>query len=62
MDQFFVPKRQKAIKKTSFGLIGKFTIKKIRILFEISFFYKTFLFFAFFNLLKDKSLFLSKFG
>ena len=46
MDQFFVTNSLKAIKKTSSGLIGKFTIKKTGILFE-SFFYKTFLFFAF---------------
>ena len=46
MDQFFVPNTLKAIKKTSSGLIGKFTIKKNRILFESSFFIKLF-FFAF---------------
>ena len=61
MDQFFVPNRLKAIKKTSSGLIGKFTIKKLRILFESSFFYKTFLFFAFFKSPRAKSLFVSRF-
>ena len=34
MHQFGVPNRRKAIKKTSSGLIGKFNIEKIRILFE----------------------------
>ena len=41
MDQFFVPYRLKAIKKTNSGLIGKFTTKKIQIRFQSSFFYKT---------------------
>ena len=63
MDQFSVPNRLKAIKNTSSGLIGKFTIKtKIRILFESSFFYKIFLFFfAFFKSPRDKSLIISRF-
>ena len=58
MDQFVVPNRLKAIKKTSSGLIGKFTIKKNRILIESSFL-KTF--FAFSKSPGDKSLFISKF-
>ena len=49
MDQFFVPNGLKAIKKTSSGSFGKFTIKKNRILFESSFFTKIFSFFAFLN-------------
>ena len=47
MNQFRVPNRLKAIKKTSSGLIGSFNIKKIRNLFESSFFIKLFYFFAF---------------
>ena len=38
MNQFCVFNRPKAIKKTSCVLIGKFTMKKIRILIESSFF------------------------
>ena len=34
MNQFCVPIREKAIKKSSSGLIGKFTIKKLGTLFE----------------------------
>ena len=45
MNQFCVPDRLKAIKKTSSGLIGSFNIKKNRNLFDSSFFYKNFLFF-----------------
>ena len=41
MNQLRVPNTLKAIKKTSSGLIGKFSIKKIRVLFE-SFFFKNF--------------------
>ena len=37
MHEFGVPNRRKAIKKTSSGLTGKFTIKKIRILFQSCF-------------------------
>ena len=45
MNKFRVPNRVKAIKKTSSGLIGSFNIKKIRNLFESSFFNKIFLLF-----------------
>ena len=38
MNQFRVPNRLKVIKKTSSDLIGSFNIKKIRNLFESSFF------------------------
>ena len=38
MHQFSVPNRRNAIKKTISALIGKFTIKNIRILFESCFF------------------------
>ena len=58
MVQFCVPNRLKSIKKISSGLIGKFTIKKNRTLFESAFFNKTFLFFCFFKSPRDKSLFI----
>ena len=45
MVQFCVPNRLKSIKKTISGLIGKFTIKKIRTLFESPFLIKLFSFF-----------------
>ena len=47
MNKLRVPNSLKAIKKTSSGLIYKFTIKKNWILFESSFFYKTFQIFSF---------------
>ena len=53
MNQLCVPNRLKAIKKTSSGLIGKFPIKKNRILFESSFFLEIFsVFFVFLGHLK----------
>ena len=61
MVQFCVPSRLKAIKKTSSELIGKFTTKKNRTLFESSFFNKTFPFFAFLKSPRDKSHFISSF-
>ena len=47
MNQFYVPNRLKAIKKTSSGLIGSFIIKKIRNFLRAVFFIKLFYFFAF---------------
>ena len=47
MNQFRVPNRRKAIKRTSSDLIGSFNIKKNRNLFESSFFIKFSTFFAF---------------
>ena len=48
MVKFCVPNRLMSMKKTSSGLIRKFTIKKKnRTLFESPFLNKTFLFFAF---------------
>ena len=43
--EFGAPKTRKTVKKTRSGLIGKFTINKIRILFESCFFRKFFTFF-----------------
>ena len=60
MDQFCVPDRLKAIKNTSSGLIGKFTIKENRFYLR-AFFNKIFLFFAFFKSPRDKSLFILRF-
>ena len=58
MDQFCVPNRLKTIKKTSSGLIGKFTIKKnSKSIWEL-FFYKTFFFSAFLGHLETTSHFL----
>ena len=53
--------RKKGIKKTSFGLTGKFTIKKFEIYLRALFFYKTFLLFAFFKSPRDEALFISGF-
>ena len=53
MNQFCVPNRLKALKKTSSGRIGRFNFKKIRNLFESSFFYKTILIFCFFKAPRD---------
>ena len=47
MIQFCVPNRQKAIKKTSSGLIGKFTIKKIEFYLRVVFLVN-FIFFCFY--------------
>ena len=48
MNEFCLPNRQRALKKTSSGLIGRFNIKKKFEFFLKALFYKTFLlFFAF---------------
>ena len=60
MNQFCVPNRLKAMKKTSSGLIGNFTLKPSNF-YLISFLMKIFYFFCFFNSPRDKSLFLSRF-
>ena len=59
MDQFFVPNRLKAIKKTSSGLIVKSIVKKKFKLYLRALFLKTFLFFCFLKSPRDKSLFIS---
>ena len=53
MPQVGVPNRQKAVKKTSSGLLVKFTIREIRILFECCFFR---IFFCFLRHKEDSNL------
>ena len=46
MNEFKVPIRQKAIKKSSSGLFGKFTIKKIEFSLRALFFLENFIIFV----------------
>ena len=61
LPQFGVTNRWKTIKKTSSGLIRKFTTKKSNSLWELFFFRKIYIFLFFFGLLRENSPFILQF-